>query len=90
MTGLQDISQLYHKWLNKYTTPLIERTMTESGDHSDPDDSTMDVELRKEPSTSESIQEHQLNKDSVDPCASLEEVIALVSADHVPSPIVAP
>ncbi|GAB7333227.1 hypothetical protein MBLNU13_g04879t1 [Cladosporium sp. NU13] len=64
--------------------------MADFEDHSNPDPGTTEVEPRKEPSASDSIPEQRTNKSSTDPCAGLEQVIALASAENVPSPILAP
>lgn len=90
MTGLQDIGQLYRRWFTTSATTSLVCPMAECQDHTDPDVSTMEIESRKEMSASKSILEPRLNKFSVDPCASLEEVIALASADHAPFPTPSP
>jgi len=83
MTGLQDISQLYRRWFATPATTSLECKMVVQ-DHVDPNNAnTTEMESKKEPSANEPIPEPQSKKDSVDPCASLKEVIALASADHI-------
>ena len=53
-------------------------------DNTNPDFSTADAEATEKLSPSEPIPKPKLSRISVDPCASLEEVIALASVDQIP------
>jgi hypothetical protein len=90
MMGLLNISQLYQKFFDPPGEMPITDLMSVLKDNTNPDFSTAEAGTREEQSPSEAISERQSNKDRIDRSASLEEVIALTSANHIPPPTSAP
>lgn len=85
MLGLYNISQLYQKFFDPPREMPIKDLMSILKDNTNTDFSTADAEPSEQPSPSELIPEPQLNRDTVDPSASLEQVIALASVDQIPT-----
>jgi hypothetical protein len=85
MLGLHNTSQLYQKFFDPPGEMPINDLASVLKDNTDPDFNTTEAGTREEPSPSEPMPEPQSNKDPVGPGASLEQVTALASADHIPS-----
>lgn len=85
MLGLHNISQLYQKFFDSPGKMPITELMSVLKDNTNPDFSNADAEPSDVPLPSELSFKPQLNRDPVDPSASLEQVIALASVDQIPS-----
>lgn len=85
MLGLHNISQLCQKFFDMPGETLITDSMTSLKDDIGPVISTAEAGTRESPSPIQPIPEPQLNRNPIDPCASLEQVIALASVEHIPS-----
>jgi hypothetical protein len=90
MIGLMKVSQLYQKFFDPPGEMPITDLMSVLKDNTNPDFSTAGAGTTEKQSLSEAMPEPQSTKDSIDSCASLEEVIALTSAKHAPSLTSAP
>ena len=85
MLGLHNISQLYQKFFDMSREALTTDTTSRLNDDANPDVSTAEADTREDHSLIQPIPEPQLNRNPTDPCASLEQIIALASVDHIPS-----
>jgi hypothetical protein len=85
MLGLQNINQLYHKFFDATGKIPITDSMLVLKSNASPDSSTVEAESSRPLPPSDPIPEPQLDRNPIDPCARLEEIIAPASVDQIPS-----
>ena len=85
MLGLHNISQLYQNLFDMPGQLPTADKLSSLEDDVNLDISTAEAGTRESPSPIQPIQEPQLNRNPIDPCAGLEQVIALASVEHIPS-----
>ena len=85
MLGLHNISQLYQNLFDMPGQLPTADKLSSLEDDVNLDISTAEAGTRESPSSIQPIPEPQFNRNPIDPCASLEQVIALASVEHIPS-----
>jgi hypothetical protein len=84
MQGLNNISQLYQKFFVPPGEMPITDLISVLKDNTNPDLNTAEASTTEGSSPSKSTPEPQSNKDPVDQCASLDQIIVQASVDQTP------